>query len=86
MVGKNKLIGISSVPPGQRRVAIAVWCLSSSRRARDALGRLLAVTLFLEGKGAAIPSPAQSRQVLLLPLCWKDPKSGATKRGEEVTP
>lgn len=81
---KHKLISISSVPPGQRMVVIAGWCLSGSRIARDALGRLLAAALFLEGKGAAIPSPARSRQVPLLPLCLKDPKSGAKKRGEKV--
>ena len=79
MAGKTKLIGISSVPPGQRRVVIAGWCLSGRCRAWDALGRLLAATLSLEGKGAAIPSPAWSRQALLLPLCRNDTSQGLKK-------
>lgn len=50
-------------------VLILGWCLTGSCRAQDAFGHLLAAILFLEGKGAAIPSPAQSRVIFLLPLC-----------------
>lgn len=34
---------------------------------------LLAAMLFLEGKGAAVSSPAQSRETFLLCLYWNDP-------------
>lgn len=57
-------------------VVILGWCLNGSCRAQDALGQLLAAMLFLEGKGAAIPSPAQSRETFLLPLCWNNPSRG----------
>lgn len=54
-------------------VVILRWCLNGSCRAQDVLGHLLAAMLFLEGKGAVVPSPAQSRETFLLCLYWNDP-------------
>lgn len=72
VVGKTRLVGIGSVPQGGDSWLVPQGQLQSP----GSLGHLLAATLFLEGKGAAIPSPAQSTETFILPLRWNDPSWG----------